>query len=70
LIIVLIRRYSFPPKKLFRSTQHFTSKYGTKVTVTLEIDAHSPEGFADAVARTVTENCKTLKFGLAEFEGE
>lgn len=50
--------------------QHFTSKYGARVSVTLEIDAHLDEGFPDSLVRTVSENCKTLKFNLADFEGE
>jgi hypothetical protein len=48
--------------------QHFSSIYGTDVRVTLEIDAKSSDGFTESLVRTVSENCKTLKFGLAEFE--
>jgi hypothetical protein len=35
---------------------------GAKVTVSLEIEAHIPEGVPDPVLRIVTENAKTLKF--------
>ena len=32
------------------------------VKVTLEIEANLPDGATEQVVRTVTENCKTLKF--------
>jgi len=35
---------------------------GSKVTVTLEIQAEIPTGTPDSVVRTVTENGRTLKF--------
>jgi hypothetical protein len=41
---------------------HFASQVGADLEVTVEVIAHKPEGFADQVIRTVTENARTLKF--------
>ncbi len=49
---------------------HLVGLVGASVTVTLEIDADIPDGAADTVVRTVTENSRTLKFGQAGFEQE
>jgi hypothetical protein len=38
------------------------------VEITLEIEAAIPEGAPDNVVRTVTENCRTLKFRTHGFE--
>jgi hypothetical protein len=35
-----------------------------------EIDAEIPSGAPDQVVRTVTENCRTLKFTSQGFEAE
>jgi hypothetical protein len=43
---------------------------GSRVTVTLEIDAELPEGAADRLVRTATENSRTLKFTSHVFERE
>jgi hypothetical protein len=40
------------------------------VKVTLEIEAEIPSGAPDDVVRTVTENCRTLKFTNQEFEAD
>ena len=53
--------------------QHLTSLNGSNVKVTLEIEAEIPDfsgtvGFPDEIVRTVTENCRTLKFKTQEFE--
>jgi hypothetical protein len=48
--------------------QHLTLLDGAKVEVTLEIHASVPGGAPDNVVRTVTENCRTLKFGNHGFE--
>ena len=48
--------------------QHLTALNGAKVKVTLEIEAEIPEGVPDDVVRTVTENCRTLKFNNQSFE--
>lgn len=48
--------------------QHLTSLKNTKVKITLEIQAEIPEGIPDNVARTVIENCQTLKFKQQSLE--
>jgi hypothetical protein len=48
--------------------QHLTTLPGAKVEVLLEIQADLPSGAPDTVVRTVTENCRTLKFESFEFE--
>ena len=50
--------------------QHFTSKYGTTVTITVDVEARSPDGFDPKLVRVVKENATTLKFKTAEFEME
>ena len=50
--------------------QHLTSLIGSKVKVTLEIEAEVTDGIPDNVIRTVSENCKTLKFTSQSFENE
>ncbi|HYI97409.1 MAG TPA: DUF499 domain-containing protein, partial [Bryobacteraceae bacterium] len=49
---------------------HLTSALGADVTVTLEIEAQLPGGASEQVVRTVTENCKSLKFDQHGFESE
>ena len=41
---------------------------GVTVRVTLEIDADIPQGASDELVRTITENCRTLKFQSHGFE--
>ena len=41
---------------------HLDGLVHAKVTVTIEIEAEMPDGAPDQVVRTVTENCRTLKF--------
>jgi len=48
--------------------QHLSGLLGAKVTVTLDIEAEIPSGAPDNVVRTVTENCRTLKFENSGFE--
>lgn len=48
--------------------QHLTGIVGAKVQVTLEVHAEIPEGVPENVVRTVTENCRTLKFKDFGFE--
>lgn len=48
--------------------QHLTSLLNSKVEITLEIKAEVPEGVPNNVVRTVTENCRTLKFKTHGFE--
>jgi hypothetical protein len=47
---------------------HLNSIVGAEVRVTLEIDATVPGGASEQVVRTVTENCKSLKFKQQGFE--
>jgi predicted AAA+ superfamily ATPase len=49
---------------------HLTGLVGSKVRVTLEIEAEVPDGAPDSVVRTVTENARTLKFTSHGFEKE
>jgi predicted AAA+ superfamily ATPase len=49
---------------------HIAGLVGSDVTVTLEIEAKIPQGAPDQVVRTVTENCRTLKFTSHGFEEE
>lgn len=50
--------------------QHLTSIVGAEVTVTLEIQAEIPDGASPELVRTITENCRTLKFSDHGFEEE
>lgn len=47
---------------------HLTGLVGSKVTVTLEIEATIADGAPDNVVRTVTENSQVLKFKTHGFE--
>jgi len=49
---------------------HLAGLVGSNVTVTLEIEAEIKPGAPDNVLRTVTENCRTLKFMSQGFEKE
>lgn len=49
---------------------HLAGLVGATVTVTLEISAEVPDGVPDQAVRTVTENCRTLKFSDQGFEKE
>jgi hypothetical protein len=49
---------------------HLNGLVGSKVKVTLEIEADVPTGVPDNVVRTVTENSRTLKFSNQGFEKE
>ncbi len=48
--------------------QHLSALMDSNVEITLEIKADVPEGVPDNVVRTVTENCRTLKFKSHGFE--
>ena len=50
--------------------KHLTTLYGANVQVTLEIQAHIPGGVPEETVRTVTENCRTLRFDDFGFEEE
>jgi predicted AAA+ superfamily ATPase len=47
---------------------HLAGLVGSKVTVTLEIQADVADGVPEKVVRIVTENCRTLKFSHQGFE--
>jgi hypothetical protein len=49
---------------------HLTGLLGADGTVTLEIEVTVPSGVPENVVRTVTENCRTLKFTTHGFEVE
>lgn len=49
---------------------HLTGLIGADVRVPLEVEANIPAGVSDHVVRTVTENCRTLKFTSQGFEKE
>lgn len=49
---------------------HLDGLVHAKVTVTIEIEAEMPDGAPDQVVRTVTANCRTLKFTSQGFEQE
>ena len=49
---------------------HLAGIIGADVKVTIEIDAFIPSGASEQVVRTVTENCRTLKFTNQAFEAE
>lgn len=48
--------------------QHLTSVDGAKVTVSLEVQAESDEGFNQQTVRTISENCRTLRVRDSGFE--
>lgn len=49
---------------------HFNLQPDADVTIRIDIEASSASGFDANLQRTVGENCRTLKFGAAEFEEE
>ena len=49
---------------------HLAVEAGSRVTVTLEIEAELPAGAGDGLVRTVTENARTLRFSSQGFERE
>jgi len=48
--------------------QHFCALHGCNVEITLEIQAHIPDGASESLIRTVNENCCTLRFTNYGFE--
>ena len=50
--------------------QHLASLPNSEISVTVEIQAQVPGGVPDNVVRTVSENCRTLKFKSQSFEQE
>jgi predicted AAA+ superfamily ATPase len=49
---------------------HLTSLLGSKVQVTLEIQASLPAGASEPLIRTILENSRTLKFNTHGFESD
>src|SRR5690606_13464860 len=49
---------------------HLAGQPGVKMTILLKIDAQLPDGASEQTLRTVTENCRTLKFESHTFESE
>jgi len=49
---------------------HLSGIEGSQITITLEVESRIPSGAPDAIVRTVTENCNTLKFNSYGFEDE
>ena len=50
--------------------QHLTKQLMSNVEVRIEISATAPGGYPENVVRTVTENCRSLKFDSSGFESE
>jgi hypothetical protein len=50
--------------------QHLAALPDSEVDVTVEIQARVPGGVPDNVVRTVSENCRTLRFSSQHFEKE
>ena len=48
----------------------FSTNMNVDVTISVEIEARSAEGFDESLQRSVKENCNVLKFNTAEFEKE
>jgi hypothetical protein len=48
--------------------QHLAGLLHAEVEVMLEIRAKVPDGVPEHVVRTITENCRTLRFTAQEFE--
>jgi predicted AAA+ superfamily ATPase len=64
-------RYALDFKKISDEViAHLAAAPGVRLTVRLEIEASTPEGFDDARARTVSENATQLKFDQSAFEEE
>jgi hypothetical protein len=49
---------------------HLAGQVGADVKVTLEIEAWLANGASDGLVRTMTENCRTLKFDSQGFESD
>jgi predicted AAA+ superfamily ATPase len=49
---------------------HLTGILGSNVSITVEINAEARDGYPENIVRTVSENCRTLKFKDHGFERE
>jgi hypothetical protein len=70
LMISLLPRFVIASQIADEVISHLNSLVGAKVRVTLEIDASIPDGAPEQVVRTVTENCKSLKFKQQGFAAD
>ena len=69
---------SLDPMRLSRDAQQIAEEIvqqltrldGAEVDVQIELQVKIPNGAPDNIVRTVTENCRTLKFENYEFESE
>jgi hypothetical protein len=50
--------------------QHLLSLLGSEVEIVVEIHAKNGNGFGEGLVRTISENCRTLKFDSHGFEEE
>ncbi|HEV7224800.1 MAG TPA: hypothetical protein VGN42_18965 [Pirellulales bacterium] len=50
--------------------QHLTGVVGSKIEITLEIQAELATGAGDKLVRDLSENCRTLKFTDYGFEAD
>ena len=50
--------------------QQFTTKLGVNVSISVEIQAKSKDGFDEGLQRSIKENCNTLSFRNSEFDRE
>lgn len=50
--------------------QYFAAQSGVNVTVTVEIEARTRDGFEASLQRTIKDHCGVLKFRSANFEQE
>jgi len=50
--------------------QQFTTKLGVEVSISVEIQAKSNDGFDEGLQRSIKENCNTLSFRNSEFDRE
>jgi hypothetical protein len=50
--------------------QHLVGQLMSDVEVTIEIQATVPDGFPEKTVRTISENCRTLKFTQHDFAPE
>jgi hypothetical protein len=48
----------------------YSARIGSDVKVTLEVEAHVPNGVPENTVRTVTKNSRTPKFDTQGFEKE
>ena len=63
-------RYSGDFAKIAQEVLANLAASGAQLSISLSIDAISPEGFTEQQVRTVRENAATLKFTTNEFEAE